>query len=285
MRILLYCLTTLAIILLQTDLSGQSSWQRDTESQTVPKLVTFSASNAINLPTATTLQQGDFLYGIQHRWRQPTSDGLEELYGIDGSVVMRMKLGYAITDDILVQIARTNEFGTYDLELKHNFLNIDSDDIPLAFAYNAGGAYLAKNDLTTAGHMQAYLSLIANTMLFDKTLGLGVIGSGLYNANPFWFENITTANIGWYAQFYIDDVWSINAEGSHVINGWSEGYDTYSGSLEMEVGGHFFKFIVSNNTNIHLAGIFDNAPRPLSFNSDTWSLDNVHLGFQILRNL
>jgi len=284
MRTNIFLLTALLLVTIIPTI-GQSKWKRNNSEATEPKLELFHSTNAINLPTAQTIQQYDFLYGIQHRWRQPTSDGAEELYGIDGPVVMRMKLGFAVTDDILVQLGRTNEFGLYDLEVKHNFLNIKSESLPLAFAYNVGGTYLSKNDNTTAGHMQGYISVIANTMLLEKSLGIGVVGSGLYNANPFWYENITSSNIGWYLQYYIDDLWSFNIEGSHVVNGWSEGYDTFSASVEMETGGHFFKFIVSNNTNVHLAGIFENAPRPMSFDSDKVSLDNIHLGFQITRNL
>lgn len=264
---------------------AQPSWNRDEEDLTEPKLNLFHSTNAINLPTATTIQQFDFLYGIQHRWRQPTAAGMDELLGIDGPVVMRMKLGFAVTDDILVQAARTNELGTWDVEVKHNFLNMKSESLPLAFSYNVGGTYIGNNDLTVQGHMQAYLSLIANTMLLDKSLGLGVVVSGLHNANPFWFESITSTNVGWYAQYYIDDLWSVNIEGSHIVNGWTQGYDSYAASIEMETGGHFFKFIVSNNTNIHLAGIFDGAPQPISIDSDRGALDNVHFGFQISRNL
>ncbi|GAB5464848.1 MAG: hypothetical protein Kapaf2KO_02840 [Candidatus Kapaibacteriales bacterium] len=269
-----------------TSLFSQSKWKRDKEEQVVPKLELFASSNAINLPTATTIKQGDFLYGIQHRWRQPTSSGLEDLYGIDGSVVMRMKLGYAITDDVLIQVGRTNVNGTYDFEAKHNFLNIRSEAVPLTLAYNLGLTYLSKpSGNIEVNKFQYYGSLIANTMFLDDMLGVGTVATFMNNANPFWFENITTTNIGYYVQFYFNEMVSVNAEGSHVVNGWSEGYSTYSGSVELETGGHFFKFIVSNNTNIHLAGIFANAGAPLSIDANRNALDNVHLGFQISRNL
>ena len=85
------------------------------------------------------------MYGISHRFLKPVSSGFDDLWGLDGSVSMRLKLGYAITNDLLVTLGRTNRFGLYDLELKYKTIQIRHDFAPTIISLQGNIGYLSKN--------------------------------------------------------------------------------------------------------------------------------------------
>jgi hypothetical protein len=76
------------VLIISFPLSAQKvKWQR---SQTVaPALALFHSSHAINLPTAETLQKGDFEFEISHRFVPPMSEGYDALWGLDGPAHIR----------------------------------------------------------------------------------------------------------------------------------------------------------------------------------------------------
>ena len=87
-----YISTFFITIFIPTLLFSQS-WQRKSE-VVEPPLQLFHSTYAYALPTAETLKQGDYLYGISHRFTLPVSSGFEQLFGIDGPVINMMNLGY-----------------------------------------------------------------------------------------------------------------------------------------------------------------------------------------------
>ena len=75
---------------------------------------------------------------------------------------------------------------------------------------------------------------------------------------------------------------SIVLESNNTLSGFrgdgiNEYYDSYNIGVELETGGHFFKLLVGNNTNINLSQYIVGSTVP-------FSLNNLHLGFQITRN-
>lgn len=254
----------------------QGKWKR--KKAEVQPLELFHSTNAITLPTAETIAQGDFLYGISHRFNLPISSGAEDLFGIDGSVSMRLKLGYAITDDLLVTLSRTNNFGLVDLEIKYKTFSIRHETFPTNIAAQVNVGTLTKDPTNLIKHdTQVNGALIINT-LYDKSFGIGIMPQFLYNSHPECDEVDNSFLLGYYAQYYINDLWSVVAEANTTLAGYRNNYNSYAFGVEMETGGHFFKFIFTNNTKINLQ----------QFNSgslDSFNFNDLHFGFQITRNL
>ena len=104
----------------------------------------FHSTEVVNLPTAETLQKGDFNFEISHRFNTPISAGWGELYGFDGSVSMRLALGYAITDHLLFTLGRSNIDGNIDYRFKYKAFQIRNDVLPTLVSVRIGGAYNGK---------------------------------------------------------------------------------------------------------------------------------------------
>lgn len=265
--------------------SWKSSGEETTEdeAETTLDLMLFHSTGAISLPTAETIQQGDFLYGISHRFNVPVSSGTKDLWGLDGGVTMRMELGYAFTDKLLATLGRSNRAGQWDFNVKYKALQFESETLPVLVSFAAGASYMGKPapPVPDSRNAQFYVQGIVNTLI-DKKLGIGIVPSYLHNAHP-WCECETmySFTMGAYAQYYINDLWSVVVESNNTMNGWRNKYDSYAFGAVMETGGHFFKFVFTNNILQNQAQFLAGAEHPM-LGGDT---QDIHFGFQITRNL
>ena len=74
----------------------------------------------MNLPTTRTLEAGNMLFLIGHRFNPKLSDGYDAFFGLDGSGIIYISLGYAITDDLLVAIGRSNSADDVELQGRYS---------------------------------------------------------------------------------------------------------------------------------------------------------------------
>lgn len=270
------------LIFLSTTLFSQEVSWKPSEA-TVARFQLFHSTCALNQPTAETIKQGDLLYGIEHRFNLPVTSGVDNLFGLDGGSTIRMHLGYAFTDNLLVDLARTNRMANYELNIKQRLFEFNDETFPLIVAGNLGVAYCTKGvpeALGSGRKVQPFASLIVNTILAKK-IGLGIVPTYLSNTNINDARYTVSKNsftVGLYAQYFIDDNWAVILEGTPTVTGWRDTYNSYAFGAEFETGGHFFKFIFGNNTAINLS----------QYNlgsAQKFGLQNLYFGFQITRDL
>lgn len=269
------------MILLSINLFSQEvSWKP--EAAVEPKFQLFHSTCALNQPTAETIKKGDILYGIEHRFTLPVTSGIDNLFGLDGGSTIRMHLGYAFTDDLLVDLARTNKMGNYELNIKQRLFEIKDETFPTIVAANIGAAYNTKGleALGSSRKLQPFASIIINT-IFAKKFGVGIVPTYLSNSNIndiSYTKSDYSVTMGLYAQYFINDNWALIVEGTPTVVGWRDTYNSYAFGAEFETGGHFFKFIWGNNTAMNLSQFNVGA-------SEKFGLQSLHFGFQITRDL
>jgi hypothetical protein len=299
--ILKYCLDVcrlriLSLIFLFVILSFPSDlltqdikWKRD-EPITQPDLQLFHSPHVVDLPTATTLKKWDLEFEISHRFVPPLSSGIKELYGFDGPVNMRLALGLALSDRLLITIGRSNVSDNLDLWVKYKFFQYRHDAVPILAAAKAGVAWnsqpeyqvIADRSSSNSHNYQYFGQLIINTLIHNK-LGIGLVPAYLYNSDiRFTDETKDTFSLGVYTQYYVSPLWSIYLEWNPYISGYKllidQAYDSFSYGIELETGGHFFKIFLTNNkflnTSQYLAGA------DIALKDNDW-----RLGFMITRLL
>lgn len=253
---------------------AQPKWKRGETA--LPPLSLFHSTHVSVLPTAETPQKGDVEFEISHRFNTPVSEGIGELYGFDGSVTMRIALGYAITDNIFAVLGRSNYDGNIDFKIKYKAIEFRHDVWPLLIAVQAGGAYNGKADRAIE-KSQFYGQMIFNTLLYKK-IGIGVVPSYLYNSHIFCDDNHYSFNLGSYLQYYVHDQWNLFVEVNPTVTGWRDQFNSVSFGIELETGGHFFKILLSNN-------IFINQSQFLAGALHKWDSGDLHFGFNITRLL
>ncbi len=213
----------------------------------------FHSTYAINLPTAETMQKGDFEFLISHRFVPALSEGYKEFWGLDGPANIRLALGYAPTNKMVITLGRTNVTNNLDLQFRYKALEINNDILPLVGTVNLGAAwnsYISDRSNSDPRNFQYFVQLIFNTLLFKK-LGIGFVPSYLYNSDIFTEEIKRSLTMGLYAQYYFSEFWSLMVEWNPTTNGWRDSYNSFSTGIELETGGHFFKIFVSNNVEIN----------------------------------
>lgn len=277
-------LTLISITLLPTLLFSQS-WKRDKD-VVEPPLQLFHSTYAFALPSAETLKKGDYLYGISHRFSVPVSSGFKQLYGIDGPVVNMMNFGYGLTDDIFLNLGRSNYQSQWWFETKYKAIEIRNDYLPVVISFLGGVAYSTRpipvpDNLEAGRDFHYYGVAIINTLIEEK-LGIGITPTFSYNSHLHCPEVVNTVTLGAYAEYYIDDMYSLLVEANPTITGWRSKYNSYTAGFSMETGGHFFKFSVSNNKTINIQQFNSGAESAFLGSQEN---NNIYFGFQITRNL
>jgi hypothetical protein len=257
----------------------QSSWKSST-SASKKRLELFHSTQSINMPTAETMQKGEMLFEIAHRFFPPINEN-DSFFGLDGPANMRLGLGYALSNRTVITLARSNVNGNVDLQLKQKLLQLNSEVLPMLIALQAGSGWntkIAGREKSDGKNFQYYGQLVVNSMIFNKKLGIGIIPTYLYNSDVFSFDNQTLLTLGSYLQYYVSPFLSVLAEWNPTVAGSPDRYNAMSLGLELETGGHFFKIILTNSALLNPSQF--NGGADLRFASGDW-----RLGFNITRLL
>ena len=256
--------------------SQRVSWQKPEPVK--PELQLFHSTQLVNLPTAETRQQSDLIFTVSHRFIPPVTRAKNGFYGLDGPVNIRLGLSYALTDKILITLARSNEMDNLDLQTKYKALAIRHSSFPVLISLNAGAAWNRQVFGKESGdpdNFQYYGQMIINT-LYNKKLGLGVVPSYVYNSHIECIDKQYSFTLGNYVQYYISSLWSLYAEWNPTVTGFRDRHNSVPFGFELDTGGHFFKIILTNNARVNPSHFLSGAD--IDFNSRDW-----RLGFTITR--
>lgn len=274
----------LLVVALAGSASAQDSgvaWKR-VSPPTQPPLRLFHSTQAISLPTAEVLGKSVLQFEISHRFYPRFSDGFDYLYGLDGPALIRLGLGYAPTDRIVITLARCNLGGNIDLQGKGELLRLHSAALPIKVAVQAGAAWSAQKRSDRARgdsrNFQYYAQAIVNTML-GKRVALGIVPSFLHNSSVNSEEREDLLAVGLNGQLYLNRILSIIAEWTPQVSGTEVlAHRPVSFGLELETGGHFFKIVATNS-------VYLNPSQYLAGTENVFGARELRFGFLITRLL
>lgn len=254
-------------------------WERRLEA-TEPPMTVFSSTQAIALPTAATLGGGEWLFEIAHRFFPPVADGVDALWGLDGPVNMRLGLGFAPADRVLVTLARSNLMDNWDLQAKFRALAAEIGPLPVMVSFQGGAAWstdVPEREASDSGNFQYYGQIILNAGLAER-VAVGVVPSYLYNA--FLDESDPEHRLYWgfYGQLRVTPILSLLGELNLGDNPEDLEHDSYALGIELETGGHFFKIFLGNSLR-------SNPSQYLVGTEFPFHADELRLGFAITRLL
>lgn len=274
--------TAIILFMLICNLSiiGQGTkWKRRLPTSDV-KLQLFHSTEAINLPTSETLQKGDFQFEISHRFIPTIKSGSKELWGFDGPAYIRLALGYAITNNLITTLGRSNQNNNFDLSIKQWLFQIESEMFPVSSSILVGGAWSTDVPVvegTEYNTFQFFGQFIVNTIWQNK-VGIGIVPSYLYNSHIQCTETQYSFTFGTYVQYYISSMYSVILEWNPTVIGWRQDYNPVAIGFEIETGGHFFKIILTNSADLNATQFLAGADK--KFSDGDW-----RFGFNITRVL
>jgi len=240
----------------------------------------FQSSHAANLPTATTIPRGNLLFEISHRFTPPMSEGADALWGLDGPVINRLGLAYAVSDRALLGVSRSNLEDNLEIGAQVRFLEAGSPELPLVMGAKGAVAWNMSPSLVQGAEdneAQAYLQLMLNAGL-GPNFALGLVPTYLRNPRIRDFEADDAFVLGIHGNLAVTP--NVNILGEWVISEERPGQEFDSGTfgVELRTRGHFFKILVTNQVRMNPSQVLGGSAT--EFTPDDWSL-----GFNITRRL
>ncbi len=229
-----------------------------TATQAAP-LLPFSGWKVVNIPTTRMVDAGNWLFLIEHRFFPKINDGYNAFWGLDGPANIFLNLGYAFTDNLFVNLGRSNISADVELDVRYGLKRqYPGDKLPFAAAAQISGNWDSQKVAGKNRWRSEALKLAAQVMLSHQvTEGVAaIITPGiLFNPNSdiSGEDPMITIGLGGKAHFYKS--LSLIGEWVPIVSGYTltsirgqyNRFDTWGGGLEIYVGGHVFQIVVTNS--------------------------------------
>lgn len=222
----------------------------------------FYGWKVINLPTARTLDAGSWLFLISHRFNPKISDGYEAFYGLDGSGIIYLSLGYAFSDRLLAALGRSNASDNVELQLRYRILQQHRQaGLPLGVSVQGAFNWVTEEPPGGSrpdGEAFKFTGQLSLTHAFDDRLGLALVPGILLNpAEDTEGERpLITIGLGGRWRFWRN--LSLVGEWAPIVSGFTRTttfgnqnrFDTWGTGLEITTGGHVFQIVLTNSVGL-----------------------------------
>lgn len=219
----------------------------------------FDGWKVVNVPTTRMIDGGLWFFLISHRFQPAFSAGYDAFYGLDGSSVIFLNLGYAPTDDLLFILGRSNAFDNVELQAKYRFFQQTVEPKwPVSLAAQAAVNWITEE----TGELDRFDSDVlkfSGQVVVARDFGtrVGVLaapGILMNQSEELSGEDLLlTLGLGVRWRFYQN--LSLVAEWVPILSGYERSrilgsenrFDSFGGGLEIAVGGHVFQIVVTNS--------------------------------------
>jgi len=218
----------------------------------------FSGWKVINVPTDRTLKGGNWLFLISHRFNPAVSEGYSAFYGLDGPAVIYLSLGYALTDEWLVALARSNSDDNVELEMRYRLME-ESGGSPLGLSVQGAANWLTEdrpNESRWRGNAFKGTAQVTLTRTVGERLGLAVVPGLTLNPDEHVSGEAPLVTLGLGARWKLQEKVALVAEwipilsrSDRTVTGATR-YATWSAGIEVTTEGHVFQVVASNNAGL-----------------------------------
>ncbi len=221
----------------------------------------FDGWKAVNLPTTRSVDAGRWLFLISHRFNPRIDTGYDSFFGLDGSGVIYLSLGYAITDDLVVSLARSNSADNVELWSRYRIGQQGVGGWPLGLAVQAAGNWVTEEptvtDRTSSSALKFTLQVPA-TVEVTEGLGLGVVPGVLVNPAESVEGEDPLVTVGLATEWNFHQNLSLVAEWAAILAGYTRTatfgndirFDSWGAGLQIATAGHVFQIVVSNSVGL-----------------------------------
>ena len=250
-------------------------------------ILPFAGWSVINIPTSRTLESGMWLFYIGHRFLPKIDTGYETFYGLDGSAAILLRMGYALNNDFLVQLGRSNLADLVEVDAKYRFQNQNSMEISsFAVAGRVVFNWITQQEVEEDfERFQLGGQIIFSKQIHEK-FALNMVPGMLYNPDGRVSDESPLTTLGLGVQIELWDNIAFTAEWVPILDGYStatpltmlDDFDSWSAGVQAVVGGHVFHIFVTNTFGLATSQFMQGGD---------WDLleGDFRLGFNIYRIL
>ena len=224
-----------------------------------PDPLPFAGWRVVNVPSTRTVPAGSVLFGIQHRFNPPLSSGYDSFYGLDGSGIILLSLGYAFTDDLFVTLGRSN--ASDDVELQGKYRLVKQGRLPFEAAALTTLNWISEDVPSEGRFTSAAFKFTGQVILArEVTPNLGLAVAPGVTVNPSHESNADDVllTLGLAGRWRFHGNLALIGEWTPILSGYTRTttfgnvnrFDSWGGGLEIATAGHIFQIIVTNSIGI-----------------------------------
>lgn len=222
----------------------------------------FEGWKVVNLPSTRMVDARTWLFLISHRFNPELSAGYDALWGLDGSGIILLSMGYAPTNDLLFTLGRSNAADDVELQGKARFLRQTLDGrMPLSLAAQATVNWITErrgDEDRFRGEAFKFSGQLVASRELAQGLGVLVAPGVLVNQDEASDDDDVLLTVGLGGRWRFHRNLSVVAEWVPIVAGYARTstfgnvnrFDSWGGGLEIGVGGHVFQIVVTNSVGI-----------------------------------
>ena len=226
------------------------------------QVLPFNGWKVVNTPTSRMVDKGDWLFLISHRFFPPINEGYDAFWGLDGSGIIFLNLGYAITNNLFVNLGRSNSSDNVQLDVKYGLKQQYPDEkLPFAAAAQTSVNWITEKSgdedrLRSEAFKFSFQGILSSRLI--EGVGVNVVPAILLNpdSNTDGEDPLLTIGLGGKAH-----VWrsiSVIGEWVPIVSGYTltstfgefNRFDSWGGGIELGVGGHVFQIVITNSAGL-----------------------------------
>jgi len=240
----------------------------------------FWGTRIVNLPTNRSIGKNQWLFRISHRFFPSVKQGYDVFYGLDGPASVLISMGYGLTDNLNLTLARANVSKEFESSLGWNILNEGKiKGLPLSVAAGASINFITLSVPKKSVFRWQNLRYNLHTSLAfraNDSLSLLLVPGYTFNTDPSDPSSQGTFYLGTGGRVMIWDNFSLLVEWIPVLSGYQNTAWGWGLGGELKVGGHVFQLFAVNTTGIVTSQFVPGGDLQLS-------KGDFRLGFNIFR--
>lgn len=223
----------------------------------------FDGWKVINLPTTRSLDAGSWLFLISHRFNPPLNQGYEALFGLDGSSIIYLSLGYALTDDLLIALGRSNASDNVELQTRYQIAQQrGSRDWPIGLSAQGAVNWITEPPPQDESRLRSeafkFTGQMSLTRDFTDRIGVALVPGVTFNSAENTDGEPVLITLGLGARWNFHENLALVGEWIPIVSGYTRTqtfgndirFDTWGGGLEITTAGHVFQIILTNSVGL-----------------------------------
>lgn len=223
----------------------------------------FDGWRLLNLPTTRALDRGSSLFLISHRFNPTVNQGYDALFGLDGSSIIYLGFGHALTDDLLLTLGRSNASDDVELGTHYQVAQQGGErQWPLGLSVHGALNWISEappaGERRVRGDAFKFTGQVSFARAIGDRFGVLVVPGVLVNpsVDTDGEDVLLTLGVGGRATLYRNV--SVFAEWVPILSGYVRTrtfgnfnrFDSWGGGVEISTGGHVFQIVVSNSVGV-----------------------------------
>lgn len=226
------------------------------------QVLPFKGWKVVNTPTSRMVDKGDWLFLISHRFFPPINEGYDAFWGLDGSGIIFLNLGYAITNNLFVNLGRSNSSDNVQLDIKYGLKGqYPGEKLPFAAATQLSLNWITEKSgdqdrFRSEAFKFSFQGILSSRLV--EGVGVNVVPAILLNQDSNKNGEDPLLTIGLGGRTHVWRSISVIGEWVPIVSGYTltstfgefNRFDSWGGGIELDVGGHVFQIIITNSAGL-----------------------------------